>query len=1040
MFMPRLSEIATTDVITLGGDASVFDAAQTMERHNIRDIIVVAGEGDFRIFDVPSMIAYRLGQADLDIPLDTLNLEPVPTIREDADVLEGMELIRDHGEHICLVDGDGALSGIVSYSDLLASLDPKVMAENRQLGEMLVGTKFFSVDGKTRVAEVFERMYTHGHGEAIVTESGRAVGILTRGDVIRLLTHENSLDIPLETVASRPLVGVSDTTNIQDALAFCKTKHFKRIVVQNSSEEVIGIVTQKELVTLFYNRWSHFLTQQKEELKNLNSELQSQKETLEHITDTIGEGLYVMDAEGIITHLNESMADILGYRKEELLGQSAHTMFHSHYQNDNIPLEACPIFRTIQSRRSYEGVEEFITKDGNIIQVRVTSHPMIREGRVTGSVTTFSDISDELKMQEQVRQSEAWFRGLFDLSPDGVVIIDPRTTGFRDFNRAAYENLGYSAEEFARLRLEEIDAVEDLQTQQARIREIMERGRSDFETKHRAQNGEIRPVLVSVKKMEIKGEPYLMATWRDISELKKAESELKEHETMLRTIYDVLPVGITISDPGGNIVDCNAASEVLLGIGKEEHLARDLDGKEWEIIRPDGTPMPPREFASVRALKERRVVRDVEMGIVRQDGTVWLSVSAMPVADPRYGVVVAYADITERREYEMRLRDLSERLAEQVEHEVAGRLKNEAKYRNLFNAVPDAIVIYGLDKNGVPTQFTEVNDRASKLFGIEREELLKCSPGDVCPHGRLPRDGEDKIRELKEKGIVESEEELTLPDGTVRHIERTSIMQTIAGQKTVFTVLRDVTTKKALENEHELNRQLLIQQSKMAEMGSMVGVIAHQWKQPLNTIGLIVQDLADCYDYGELDSDMLHSQVDKAMQQVEFMGRTIDDFRNFFKPSKQVHRFGLTRCVNETVGLLKPQLDKNGVLIAVEGDPSIEVEGYENELKQVILNIINNAKDALLEKGIDQAKIDVSVKREDKCAVLRIGDNAGGIPEALLPDKLFEPFASTKGEKGTGIGLALARQIVAKMEGKISAANGSEGAVFEITIPCAKKR
>jgi len=127
-------------------------------------------------------------------------------------------------------------------------------------------------------------------------------------------------------------------------------------------------------------------------------------------------------------------------------------------------------------------------------------------------------------------------------------------------------------------------------------------------------------------------------------------AELQASETKLRTIYDLLPIGISVTDRSGHIVDCNRASEVLLGIARDEHCRRSYNSKEWTIVRPDGTPMPPQEYASVRAMVEARAVRDVEMGIVRPDGIRWISVNAMPYPHPDYGVVIAYVDITARKQ------------------------------------------------------------------------------------------------------------------------------------------------------------------------------------------------------------------------------------------------------------------------------------------------------------------------------------------------------------------------------------------------------
>jgi len=137
---------------------------------------------------------------------------------------------------------------------------------------------------------------------------------------------------------------------------------------------------------------------------------------------------------------------------------------------------------------------------------------------------------------------------------------------------------------------------------------------------------------------------------------------LNASEAKLRTIYDLAPVGISITDPRGRLIDCNRAADRLLGVTRDEHLRRTYDDPQWPLIRPDGTPMPPDEFASVRAMREDRAVQDVEMGVVRPDGTLWLSVSAMPARHPDYGVVIAFVDITERRRAAQALQTLSDRL------------------------------------------------------------------------------------------------------------------------------------------------------------------------------------------------------------------------------------------------------------------------------------------------------------------------------------------------------------------------------------------
>ncbi|MBK1718376.1 PAS domain S-box protein [Thiocystis violacea] len=178
------------------------------------------------------------------------------------------------------------------------------------------------------------------------------------------------------------------------------------------------------------------------------------------------------------------------------------------------------------------------------------------------------------------------------------------------------------------------------------------------------EDGKVRGLIVSLRDVTESERRLdsLESDQADLANLVAARTaELTASESKLRTIFELLPVGISITDPSGRILDCNPASEQLLGITREQHLRRDYDGREWSIIRPDGSIMPASEYASVRAMVEGCPVRDVEMGIVRPRGVTWISVSAMPAGHPDYGVVIVYVDVTERRLAEVALRESEQR-------------------------------------------------------------------------------------------------------------------------------------------------------------------------------------------------------------------------------------------------------------------------------------------------------------------------------------------------------------------------------------------
>ncbi|MBN2896445.1 MAG: hypothetical protein JXK05_11225 [Campylobacterales bacterium] len=232
--------------------------------------------------------------------------------------------------------------------------------------------------------------------------------------------------------------------------------------------------------------------------------------------------------------------------------------------------------------------------------------------------------------------------------------------------------------------------------------------------------------------------------------------------------------------------------------------------------------------------------------------------------------------------------------------------------------------------------------------------------------------------------------------------------------------------------------QLLIQQSKMAAMGEMIGAIAHNWRQPLNVVALQVQQIQERYERALLDEVYVARAVEQSMKQIRFMSETIDDFRNFFKPTEASARFSLLQSVEKTFLLLKAQFDSHGIETRIEIDPSLHVSGSENQMRQALINILLNAKDAIDERRLDgdeayEPLIVVSALGEEERIALRIWDNALEVEEQIL-ERAFEPYFTTKEPgKGTGTGLYMTQVIVTKnMQGSVEAANREGG--FEIVM------
>lgn len=230
--------------------------------------------------------------------------------------------------------------------------------------------------------------------------------------------------------------------------------------------------------------------------------------------------------------------------------------------------------------------------------------------------------------------------------------------------------------------------------------------------------------------------------------------------------------------------------------------------------------------------------------------------------------------------------------------------------------------------------------------------------------------------------------------------------------------------------------QLLIHQSRLAAMGEMIGAIAHQWRQPLNALSLVLQNIALQYQMGRLNQESMDRLREKGEAMVMKMSTTIDDFRNFFKPNKHADFFDLEAALRGASDILEGVLRNHNIRLEMDCDPDIRVHGYGGEFSQVALNILSNAKDALIATRQPDPWIRVVAERDVGRLRVRIEDNGGGMDDSTL-HKLFEPYFTTKEEgKGMGIGLYMSKTIIENsMNGTLVAENIPGGARFTITLP-----
>ena len=277
-------------------------------------------------------------------------------------------------------------------------------------------------------------------------------------------------------------------------------------------------------------------------------------------------------------------------------------------------------------------------------------------------------------------------------------------------------------------------------------------------------------------------------------------------------------------------------------------------------------------------------------------------------------------------------------------------------------------------------------------------------------------------------------------------INKNKKLQKVIVQKNVEQVLMNKELIEKVEKEVTKNikkNKILAQQSKLASMGEMLANIAHQWRQPLNNINLLVHFLRDNYENKAFTKKDFSSYVHDIFLQISYMSKVIDDFGDFFKPNSQYELFDLKSAFDKTFRIVSSQFGKNDIEIIVDIE-EIKLFTLENELVQVLINLINNAKYELLSSSIEKKLIFISAKKDKDKIIIKISDNAGGISEDII-NRVFEPYFTTKKEnEGTGIGLYMSEEIIKKhMDGIIFVNNKKYvheginyiGAIFTIILP-----
>ncbi|MBN1659832.1 MAG: PAS domain S-box protein [Anaerolineae bacterium] len=759
---------------------------------------------------------------------------------------------------------------------------------------------------------------------------------------------------------------------------------------------------------------------------------------------------YWIGPAGEFRYVSPSCERITGYPPEDfvadpgLLARIVHPddrqLAEQHERGDS---EGAP--RTVEYR--------IVTRGGEERWIGHVCRPVYAaDGSWAGYRASNRDITEAKRIEEALSQQEKRYRQLFDGMAEGFalheILIDdqgqPCDYRFLEVNPAFEQLTGLNKEDLLGKRVMEVLPATEPFWIETYGRVALTGEPVHFEH-YSAAFG--RHYAVSAYRP---AENQFASVFVDITDRVRTEQVLRENEEKLLTLLEILPVGVSILDSARDIRYLNPALSRMLDLPAEtgaeaRHVRR-------SYTRPDGSPMPADEFPSVRAVREQRMIRDVEIGVLKEDGTqVWTHVSAAPLPFDDWSVIIVTADITElhhaRHELEERVQERTIELTERTDEleranerlqsaEEVLRSQNEEleaaqhrleeerqRYQELFDLAPDGYLV--TTQNSI---IVEANRAAGDLLCVPVGQL----PGKrldqyvVAADGPILEDVLAQFRALKGGAPLHSEVRLQPAEGEPIHTSvAATAARSISGEiEGVRWLLRDVTHERQMHDA-------LVHSEKLSIVGQLAASFAHEIKNPLAAAIGCVDMVHEALDEGEDPGELLaiiQSSLDRA-------SRLVAQLQELHQHSELEEKrlANLNELVEEVLLLGTKRAQSAGVEISWErakGLPNLPV--MVDGIQQVLLNLVLNAIEAMPDGG----HLDVRIRRTRRPA--RIGiqfadDGPGLAPE--IRNRLFEPFKTTKAQ-GSGLGLFVSHNIVHQHGGSIDVQSAEgQGTALTVWLP-----
>ncbi len=759
------------------------------------------------------------------------------------------------------------------------------------------------------------------------------------------------------------------------------------------------------------------VTERSKHQQQLQQDLLESEEKFQGITNFVRDAIIVVNEEAQITYWNSAAEKIFGYSSEAAVGKDLHQLVvpNTMCKEGKARIEASvKTFAETGTGYFTVGDVELVgrRKDGSEFPAKLAISP-IKFGGKWSAVGLVKDLTNKKQTDQKMREAEQRYYALFDQARLGVLVVDPKTALFVEFNDKAHLQLDYSREEFKKLTIFDIEAKESTDETKLHIMEMITQGGGEFETLHLTKNGDIKNVLVTTRAIEFAGKKLLHCIFHDITKQKQMETSVDQERAMLENITENIGAGLVIVNRDYRILWTNNFLKTLNGDVCNKMCYSTFN--TLKTVCPDCGPKKIFEGAQL----DTREYLNKELQDKGQP--CWFELIATSIRDKDGKVIAALeltVDITEKKKLEEKIREERNKLEAITENISASLMLLDKDYRitwmNKFGKQLHGEVVN-------QTCYSAIHGRdhicldcgAEKIFGRKIIDIHELT---------VNKNGKNIILEVTATPMKDKEGNVV---GVLElGLDITEIKKLQCELSKYSQRLEDLVKQRTEQLKQTQTK--LVKSERLAAIGELAGMVGHDLRNPLSGIKNAT------YFLKKKGKTIPESQADEMLETIDscvnYSNKIVSDLLDY---SREIHLdlqdYSPRNLIIESMAIMDVP-EKVEILNNVSEKPLIKVD--PDKIKRVFINLIKNGIEAMPNVG----KLTIDSKEANGELEISFADTGVGIPDEILP-KLFAPLFTTKAQ-GMGFGLAICKRIVEAHGGTIAVrtANGA-GTTFKVTLP-----